>query len=170
MHARAVVAVRERDLAEVPGHDRLGDIVAPEATPAHQIGLGDEDPPVAPLATAGPAGQTIELFVRDRQHSPRIQASKPEEHHRGTHLPGPVPPPGAPLHSSLEIAERSRAPGIAAGPLHVVFASPEGEAERDAAVTVVFNKPMRSLDGSRLDAARVLAFTTPPPSLDAPWK
>ncbi|MEP7123780.1 MAG: Ig-like domain-containing protein [Byssovorax sp.] len=136
-------------------------------------------------------------------------------------LPGLVVPPHAPVHSSLEITARRTAPGIAAGPLRVVFASPEGEAESDAAVTLVFNKPMRalgiapsaadapasiapaiagkwrwigglalrfepdaplpgattfrveipagtrSLDGSQLDAASVLAFTTPRPALGA---
>jgi hypothetical protein len=136
-------------------------------------------------------------------------------------LPGLVPPPGAPVHSSLEIATERVPPGIAAGPLRVVFAAPEGEAERDAAVTLVFSKPMRalgvaanaalapatilpaipgkwrwvgglalrfepdaplpgattfrvevpagtrSLDGSQLDAARVVAFTTPRPALGA---
>jgi len=142
-------------------------------------------------------------------------------------LPGLVPPPIAPLRSGLRLEDRFTPPVIAAGPLRVAFAAPEGEAAEDAAVTFVFNKPMRALgassttstaseepaapvtilpalrgkwrwiggsalrfepearlpsatsfrvevpagtralDGSRLDEARVLAFTTPRPALTA---
>ena len=76
-------------------------------------------------------------------------------------LPGLVPPPGAPLRSRLEIKERRPAPGIAAGPLRVVFASPEGEAEADAAITVVFSKPMRALGEASNDADAPVTILPP---------
>jgi len=72
MDARAVLAMSERHLAEMPGDDRRGDIVAPHSPPAHQILLGDQDAPIAAFTTAGAAGQTVELFVGDRHRSRRI--------------------------------------------------------------------------------------------------
>lgn len=82
-------------------------------------------------------------------------------------LPGLVAPPAAPVRSGLEIKERRGAPGIAAGPLRVVFASPEGEAEGDAAITLVFNKPMRALGAASSDADAPASIL---PALRGKWR
>ena len=61
VHARSVGAVRERELAEVPGYQGVGEIVATDRAPAGEVLGGHEDAPVAALPAAGPASEAVEI-------------------------------------------------------------------------------------------------------------
>lgn len=61
VHAAAVLVGGKRVETKVPGLHRARDVFPPDATPAHEIFLGDQNAPVVPGAAARAAGQTIEL-------------------------------------------------------------------------------------------------------------
>ena len=63
MHAAPVGTRREGDQSEVPRLDGLGHVVAPEATPANEVLLGNEDSAVVPRPAARAACEAVELHA-----------------------------------------------------------------------------------------------------------
>ncbi len=61
MHAASVLVSGKRFEPEVSGLNGARDVFTPDATPAHEILLGDQDAPVVSSTAACAARQTIEL-------------------------------------------------------------------------------------------------------------